>query len=123
MKPQAILRRVIEVCPFSIVVVEPLGKIALANDEAERMFGFAHDELIGQTVDLLVPTSLRAQHARHRSQFAAQPAIRLARNLSGQRKDGTEFPAEVGLNQIPTNEGFLVLAVIVDISEAFASKA
>jgi PAS domain S-box-containing protein len=116
MKPQAILRRVIEVCPFSIVVVEPLGKIALANDEAERMFGFAHDELIGQTVDLLVPTSLRAQHARHRSQFAAHPAIRLARKLSGRRKDGTEFPAEVGLNQIPTNEGFLVLAVIVDIS-------
>jgi PAS domain S-box-containing protein len=117
MKPQAILRRVIEVCPFSIVVVEQLGKIALANDEAERMFGFAHDELIGQTVDLLVPACLRAQHARHRSQFAAHPAIRLARNLSGRRKDGTEFPAEVGLNQIPTNEGFLILAVIVDISE------
>jgi PAS domain S-box-containing protein len=116
MKPQAILRGVIEACPFSIVVVEQLGKIALANDEAERMFGFAHDELIGQTVDLLVPTSLRAQHARHRSQFAAHPAIRLARNLSGRRKDGTEFPAEVRLNPISTNEGFLVLAVIVDIS-------
>jgi signal transduction histidine kinase len=81
------------------------------------MFGFAHDELIGQTVDLLVPTSLRAQHDRHRGHFAAHPAIRLARNLSGRRKDGTEFPAEVGLNPIPTNEGLLVLAVIVDISE------
>ena len=115
--PEEILARLIEVCPFSIMVVDSFGKIVLANSETERMFGYAQDELIGQTVDLLVPTRLRGQHARHRGQFAAHPKILLARNLCGGRKDGSEFPAEVSLNPIHTNEGNLVLGVIVDISE------
>ena len=115
--PEEILARLIEVCPFSIMVVDSFGKIVLANSETERMFGYAQDELIGQTVDLLVPTRLRRQHARHRGQFAAHPKILLARNLCGGRKDGSEFPAEVSLNPIHTNEGNLVLGVIVDISE------
>jgi PAS domain S-box-containing protein len=118
MEPDDILRSVIEVCPVGVVIVEPLGKIVLANGEMERMFGYAHDELIGKTVDILVPTNLRAQHARHRSQFAAHPEIRMAksRNLSGRRKDGTEFPVEVGLNPIVTRDGAMVLGVIADIS-------
>jgi PAS domain S-box-containing protein len=111
------LERLIEVCPFSIIVVGSFGKIVLANRETERMFGYAQDELIGQTVDLLVPTRLRAQHARHRSHFAADPQTRLPRTLCAQRKDGTEFPAEVGLNPIHANGKILVLGVIVDISE------
>jgi PAS domain S-box-containing protein len=114
---EEILGSVIKVCPFSIVVVDSTGTILLANNETERMFGYAHDELIGQTVDLLVLASLRAQHARHRHQFAAHPAVRLARNLSGQRKDGSTFPAEVGLDPIQTNDGILVLGVIVDVTE------
>jgi PAS domain S-box-containing protein len=113
----AILTRLIEVCPFSIIVTGAFGKIVLANSETERMFGYVQDELIGQTVDLLVPSRLRAQHARQRSQFAAHPEPRLPRNLSGQRKDGTEFPAEVGLSPIHASGGTLVLGVIVDISE------
>ncbi len=119
MEPEDILRSAVEVCPFGIVMVEPLGKIVLANVEMERMFGYAHDELIGQPVDILVPASLRAQHARHRGQFAAHPGIRAAKNriLSGRRKDGIEFPVEVGLNPIHTNEGILILGAIVDISE------
>jgi signal transduction histidine kinase len=86
------------------------------------MFGYAQDELIGQTVDLLVPTRLRGQHARHRGQFAAHPKILLARDLCGGRKDGTEFPAEVSLIPIHTNEGNLVLGVIVDISERLRTE-
>jgi PAS domain-containing protein len=80
---EAILTRLIEVCPFSIIVVGAFGKIARANSETERMFGYAQDELVGQTVDLLVPSRLRAQHARHRGQFAAHPEARLPRILSG----------------------------------------
>jgi len=114
---EAILTRLIEVCPFSIIVVGAFGKIVRANSETERMFGYAQDELVGQTVDLLVPSRLRAQHARHRSQFAAHPEARLPRILSGQRKDGTEFPAEVGLSPIQVGGRVLVLCVIVDISE------
>jgi PAS domain S-box-containing protein len=115
--PEKILTCLIEVCPSSIIVVESFGKIVLANSETERMFGYAQDELIGQTVDLLVPTRLRAQHARHRGQFAAHPETLLARNLCGRRKDGTEFPAQVSLNPIHTKEGILMLGAIVDISE------
>jgi PAS domain S-box-containing protein len=114
---EKILTCLIEVCPFSIIVVDPFGKIVLANSETERMFGYAQDELIGQTVELLVPTSLRVQHARHRGQFSAHPKTLLARNLCGQRKDGTEFPAEVGLSPIHTNCGILMVGAIVDISE------
>jgi PAS domain S-box-containing protein len=112
-----VLGSVIKVCPFGIVVVSSRGGILLANDEIERMFGYAHDELIGQTVDRLVPTSLRAGHAQFRSQFAAQPVIRRVRNLAGQRKDGTEFSADVSLNPIQTSDGILVLGVIVDATE------
>jgi PAS domain S-box-containing protein len=119
---QAILARLIEICPFSIIVVEAFGKIALANSETERMFGYDQDELIGRTVDLLVPTRLRAQHALHRSQFAAHPEMRLTRSLSGQRKDGSEFPVEVNLNPIHADEGILVLATVVDISERLRTE-
>jgi PAS domain S-box-containing protein len=111
------LTHLMEVCPFSIIAVEPSGNIAVANSETERMFGYRQDELIGQTVDLLVPARFRAAHARHRGQFAAHPATLLARNLRGGRKDGTEFPAEVSLTPVQTNDGILVLGVIVDISE------
>jgi PAS domain S-box-containing protein len=114
---EQVLARLVEVCPFSVIVVDSSGKIVLANGETERTFGYALDELIGQTVDILVPARLRAQHARHHGQFAAQPRILLARNLTGGRKDGTEFPAEVRLNPVHTSEGDLVLGVIVDISE------
>jgi PAS domain S-box-containing protein len=114
---EAILTSLIEVCPFSVIVVGSFGKIALANSETERMFGYAQDELVGQTVDLLVPTRLRAQHAQHRRQFTAHPETRLPRNLCGQRKDGTEFPAEVSLSPIHQRGETLVLGVIVDMSE------
>jgi PAS domain S-box-containing protein len=119
MEPEDIFNGAIGLFPFGIVIVEPLGKIVFANSEMERMFGYAHDELIGQTVDILVPTNLHAQHAQHRGQFAAHPQIRMVKNrkLSGRRKDGTEFPVEVGLNPIHTNEGILVLGAIVDISD------
>jgi PAS domain S-box-containing protein len=111
------LKRLMEVSPFSIIVVGAFGKIAIANKMTERMFGYSQDELIGQTVDLLVPARLRAQHARHRGQFAANPMSLLARNLCGGRKDGTEFPVEVSLNPIHSTDGILVLSVIVDVSE------
>ena len=111
------MTRLMEVCPFSIIVVGSSGKIALANKETERLFGYSQDELIGQSVDLLIPARLRAQHARHRRQFAANPSLLLPRNLCGARKDDTEFPAEVSVNPIHTTEGILLLGVIVDISE------
>ena len=107
MEPQAILKSAMEVCPLAIVIVDPLGNIVLANGEMERMFGYAPDEFIGRSIDIVVPAELRAKHAQHRSQFADHAEIRMTRNrrLRGVRKDGTEFPVEIGLNRVHTKEG------------------
>ncbi len=124
MEPQAILKSAMEVCPLAIVIVDPLGNIVLANGEMERMFGYAPDEFIGRSIDIVVPTELRAKHAQHRSRFADHAEIRMTRNrrLRGVRKDGTEFPVEIGLNRVHTKEGALVLGVIVDISERLRTE-
>jgi PAS domain S-box-containing protein len=91
-EPQDVLRGAIEVCPFAIVVVDPAGRIVLANDELERMFGYARGELIGQEIEILVPADLRDRHAAHRGQFAARSETRPAKDriVSGRRKDGAE---------------------------------
>ncbi|MDB5600168.1 MAG: sensor hybrid histidine kinase [Xanthobacteraceae bacterium] len=117
--PEDILKGAIEVFPFGILIVQPGGQIIFASSELERMFGYARDELVGQTVDVLVPTNLRVQHAEHRRNFAVHPEMRKAnsRNLSGRRKDGSELQVEIGLNPIQAGDGALVLAVISDISD------
>ena len=119
MELNSILNGVMEVYPVGIVLCDQLGNILLANRELERMFGYAPAELVGQAIEVLVPGNLRARHTRHRLQFTASSDVRMARDrrLSGRRKDGDEFPVEVGLNPIRTNDGIHVLGVIVDISE------
>ena len=92
----------------------------LANREAERLFGYSQGQLIDRSVDMLVPEALRAEHARDRERFAAQPekrAMGTGRDLFGQRTDGSHFPIEIGLNPIQGRDGTLVLAAIIDISE------
>jgi len=119
MQPEEIFRVAIEACPVGIVMIDRLGKIIMVNPEMERLFGYARDEMIGQTVDIFLPTNLRASHARHRSQFGAHPATRMGagRKLAGRRKDGSEFPVEVGLNPMRTGDGVTTLCTIVDLSE------
>ena len=113
-------RLAVESCPSGMLMVDRAGKMVLVNTEIERRFGYARNELIGQSIDLLVPTRLRGPHARHRAGFTLHPEshqVGVGRELSGRRKDGTEFPVEVMLNPIHTGEGLLVLGVVVDISE------
>jgi PAS domain S-box-containing protein len=113
-------RLAVESCPSGMVMIDRTGKIVMVNTEVERLFGHRRDELLGRSVDILVPARLRGHHVRHRDGFTDHPETRrmgAGRDLFGLRKDGTEFPVEVGLNPIQTNEGLLVLSVIVDISE------
>ena len=96
------------------------GKMVMVNAEIENQFGYSRGELIGQPVEMLVPERLRTQHVHHRHDFTPTPESRrmgAGRDLFGRRKDGTEFPVEVGLNPIPAGDRLLVLAVIVDISQ------
>jgi len=109
-------RLAVELCPSGMLMADNTGAIVMVNSEVERLFGYHREELIGQSVDLLVPDRSRARHAQKQREFAARPQGRrmgLERELSGRRKDGTEFPVEVRRTSI----GTLILSVIVDITE------
>ena len=117
-------RKAIEACPIGIVMTDRAGRITLVNAEMERLFGYSRGEMLGQPVEFLVPDRLGAHHARLRTKFAGQPTMRSAagRNVTGQRKNGSEFPVEVGLNPIHTEDGMMVLGAIIDISERMRSE-
>lgn len=113
-------RLAVEACPNGMVMTDRDGKMVMVNTEIEQQFGYRHEELIGQCVDMLVPTRLLSQYARQRDAFNRRPQthrIGSVPDLFGLRKDGSEFPVEVGLTPIRVNNGLLVLGVIVDVSE------
>ncbi len=113
-------RQVVAAAPNGMIMVGRDGRIALANHEAEALFGYQADELLGQPVEVLVPPPSRDRHPALRDQFFQAPASRpmgAGRELFGRRKDGTEFPVEVGLNPIRTAEGSFILASVIDITE------
>lgn len=119
-------RQLIESMPNGIVMVDTNGTITLVNEQIERSFGYTRSELIGQAIEILVPMRVRDRHHGFRTAFIAHPEARpmgSGRDLFGLRKDGTEFPVEIGLNPINTESGAMVLATIVDISERKHSEA
>jgi diguanylate cyclase (GGDEF)-like protein/PAS domain S-box-containing protein len=116
----ALLSAVIESAPVAMLLSEPDGRICLLNREAELLFGFAREELLGRPVDMLVPEPSAELHAGLRSGYlerAAPHRMGVGRELSGQRKDGTMVPVEVALSPIQVDGTLKVLSVIVDISE------
>jgi PAS domain S-box-containing protein len=119
-RAEARFRLAVESAPNAMVMVSQEGKIVLVNSQTEKLFGYQREELIGQSVDILVPNKFRAAHPQHRADFFAGPQARgmgAGRDLYAQRKDGSEFPVEIGLNPIETDEGTWVLSAIVDITE------
>jgi PAS domain S-box-containing protein len=112
-------RMVVESAPNAVVLVNADGNIVLVNAQCEKFFGYRREELVGQPVELLVPKRFRTEHPRDRLSFFVSPSARpmgAVHDLFGQRKDGTEFPVEIGLTPIQTGEGLLVLCVIVDVT-------
>ncbi|HXJ42715.1 MAG TPA: chemotaxis protein CheB, partial [Bryobacteraceae bacterium] len=104
----------------AILSAGPDGKVVMINRMAEMMFGYSRDELLGQSVEMLIPESFHETHVGHRAEYFAAPRHRprgLALNLKGRRKDGTEFPVEIDLNHIETNEGTRAIALITDLTE------
>src|SRR5712664_1203171 len=113
-------RLAVESAPNAMVMADGQGKIVMVNSQGMKMFGYKGNELVGQLVDVLVPQRFRGGHPEHRTGFSARPHARpmgAGRDLYAVRKDGSEFPVEIGLNPIETEEGLLVLSAIVDISE------
>ena len=117
---EARFRAVVQSVPTAILLVSERGAITFANAQVSAVFGYAPDELVGRQVDDLVPLRKRGAHEGDRRDYMQQAQTRsmgAGRELFGLRKDGTEVPIEVGLNPMQTEDGFLVLASIVDVSE------
>jgi PAS domain S-box-containing protein len=117
---EQLFRLVVEALPSGMIVADRTGTIVMLNAEVERLFGYERDELIGQSVDILVPAASRADHVRWSAEFMLNPVSRRigsGRDLFGLRKDGSELPVEVSLNPLTTRNGAFVLCVIADISE------
>jgi PAS domain S-box-containing protein len=117
---EANFKRVVEGAPHAMILVNQKGTITLVNVQAERLFGYAGEELVGQSIDILVPARFREAHPGHRAAFFADPKIRpigVGRDLYGLHKDGCDIPIEICLNPIETKDGRMVLSSIIDISE------
>lgn len=111
--------QIVEAAPNGMLMVSPDGAITLLNAHVEQLFGYRREELLGQPIGLLIPDRFRPQHPDLRNAFFRTPTTRamgMGRDLYGRRKDGSEFPVELGLNPIQTSSKLQVLDSIIDIT-------
>jgi PAS domain S-box-containing protein len=116
---EAQFRALLESEPDGLVIVNARGEIVLVNQQAETLFRYAREELLGQPVEMLMPARFRDSHRQHRGAYVAAPQVRpmgTVRELCGLRKDGSEFPVEVGLSPLDAVGGRLVISAIRDIT-------
>ena len=116
----AACRALLDAAPDALVVIGPEGRIVLVNAQATGLFGYSRTEMLGQSVEMLVPERLRLAHGRHREGYVAAPRTRpmgAGIELLARHKDGREFPVEISLSPIDTDPGLLVMSSIRDISE------
>ena len=110
----------IDAAPDGFVIADAQGRVLFVNTPAEGLFGYAEDELLGQPIEILVPEVSREKHERYRQEFISAPRRRpmgVGLDLYGRRKDGSEFPVEISLSPVHTEQGLLVIAIIRDVTD------
>jgi PAS domain S-box-containing protein len=116
----------LETVPDAMVVVDRQGRIVMLNSQTERLFGYRREQLLGLHVEVLVPDRYRGSHAEHREDYFTAPTVRpmgAAQELYGRRKDGSEFPVEISLSPVETEQGILVASAIRDVTDRKRAEA
>src|SRR5690349_21971536 len=122
---ESLLALTVEAAPVGIVVVSAAGRIVLMNLCAEDLFGYARGELQGETIERLLPDNYKSSHVHFRNRYMESPNARQMGNtqsLLGQRKDGSQFPIQVGLSPVHGPQGLMIISTILDVSAQQASE-
>src|SRR5690606_28182876 len=118
--PDSFFRDLLDAAPDAMIVVDAEGRIAIVNTEAEKMFGYTRERLLGAPVEMLMPERYRGRHVQHRSGFSRAPKVRAmgaGMQLAGLRSDGVEFPVEISLSPIRSGSRSFVASAIRDVTE------
>jgi two-component system, sensor histidine kinase len=117
---EALFRHLLDAAPDAMVIVDEKGKISIVNVQAERMFGYTRDQMVGRSVEMLMPERYRERHIAHQERYNTRRRLRemgLGMELAGQRRDGTEFPVEISLSPMWSASGWFITSVIQDVTE------
>jgi PAS domain S-box-containing protein len=125
-RAEALFEGLLEAAPDAIIGATRDGTITLINAQTERLFGYPREELLGQSIDILVPERLRTGHVHHRDGYFAHPRTRpmgAGAALAAVRKDGSEFPAEISLSSVNTDRGMIVTTAIRDVTDRLIAQS